>query len=147
MDGSGYHRQYTGVRLPIEASLLAAADALVGLLSNRPHRDPFDLPTSAELLREEAADGRLDKRAVECVIAGAGGESASPRSFNPDGLTDRETEVLKLLCRGLSNRQVGDELFISVKTVGRHVENIYAKIGVSTRAGAAVYAMGHRLLD
>jgi DNA-binding NarL/FixJ family response regulator len=42
---------------------------------------------------------------------------------------------------------VGDELFISAKTVGRHVENIYAKIGVSTRAGAAIYAMEHRLLE
>lgn len=43
-------------------------------------------------------------------------------------------------------REVADELYISPKTVGRHVENIYTKIGVSTRAGAAVYAMENRLL-
>ena len=74
------------------------------------------------------------------------GRAESPRTRNPDGLTDRELDVLRLLCRGLTNRKIGDELFISVKTVGRHVENIYAKIGVSTRAGAAVYAMENRLL-
>jgi DNA-binding NarL/FixJ family response regulator len=61
-------------------------------------------------------------------------------------LSDREVEVLCLIARGHTNRRVGDELFISPKTVGRHVENIYAKIGVSTRAGATVYAMEHRLL-
>jgi DNA-binding CsgD family transcriptional regulator len=70
----------------------------------------------------------------------------SARASNPGGLTDREVEVLRLLARGDTNRLIGDELYISPKTVGRHVENIYAKIGVSTRAGAALYAMEHRLL-
>jgi DNA-binding NarL/FixJ family response regulator len=69
-----------------------------------------------------------------------------PREANPGGLTDREVEVLCLIANGVTNRQVADELFISPKTVGRHVENIYAKIGVSTRAAAALYAMEHRLL-
>ncbi len=98
-------------------------------------------------MRAEVDGGRLDGQAVEFVIAAAGGKTESPRTRNPDGLTDREIDVFRLLCRGLTNRKIGDELFISVKTVGRHVENIYAKIGVSTRAGAAVYAMEHRLLE
>jgi DNA-binding NarL/FixJ family response regulator len=56
-------------------------------------------------------------------------------------------EVLRLIARGRSNREVAERLVISPKTVGRHVENLYAKIGVSSRAAAAVFAMQHRLLD
>ena len=65
----------------------------------------------------------------------------------PADLTDREVEVLRLIARGRSNREVAERLFISTKTVGRHVENVYAKIGVSSRAAAALFAMEHRLLD
>ena len=55
--------------------------------------------------------------------------------------------MLRLIARGRSNREVAERLFISPKTVGRHVENVYAKIGVSSRAAAALFAMEHRLLD
>ena len=55
--------------------------------------------------------------------------------------------MLRLIARGRSNREVAERLVISPKTVGRHVENVYAKIGVSSRAAAAVFAMEHRLLD
>ena len=70
----------------------------------------------------------------------------SAKAVNPGGLTDREVDVLRLIARGHTNRVIGEELYISSKTVGRHVENIYSKIGVSTRAGAALYAMEQRLL-
>jgi DNA-binding NarL/FixJ family response regulator len=56
-------------------------------------------------------------------------------------------EVLRLIARGRTNREVAAVLRLSVKTVGRHVENLYAKAGVRTRAGAAVFAVEHRLLD
>ncbi len=69
----------------------------------------------------------------------------APRGW-PAGLTDREVEVLRLIARGRSNREVAERLVISTKTVGRHVENVYAKIGVSSRAAAAVFAMENRLL-
>ncbi len=147
LDGSGYHRQSTASQLSIAARLLGAADVLAALTSSRPHREAHDLAAAERIMQAEVDGGRLDEQAVAFVIAAAGGKAESPRTRNPDGLTDREIDVLRLLCRGLTNRQVGDELFISVKTVGRHVENIYAKIGVSTRAGAAVYAMEHRLLE
>jgi HD-GYP domain-containing protein (c-di-GMP phosphodiesterase class II) len=146
MDGTGYHRQSTADQLTVEARLLAAADVLVALTSRRPHRNSFDLETAATLMREAASIRHLDKAAVEFAIAAVGGKAENPESFNPDGLTDREIEVLKLLSRGSTNRQVARQLFISVKTVGRHVENIYAKIGVSTRAGTAIYAMENRLI-
>jgi HD-GYP domain-containing protein (c-di-GMP phosphodiesterase class II) len=147
LDGSGYHRQSTASQLSIEARLLAAADVLAAVTSTRPHREALDVAAAVRTLRREVEAGRLDKQATEFVIAAAGGKAESPRTLNPAGLTDREIDVLRLLCRGLTNRTVGDELFISAKTVGRHVENIYAKIGVSTRAGAAIYAMEHRLLE
>jgi DNA-binding NarL/FixJ family response regulator len=66
---------------------------------------------------------------------------------NPAGLTDREVEVLRLIARGRLNKQVAATLGISPKTVGRHVEHIYAKAAVTTRAGATLFAMEHGLLS
>ncbi len=96
---------------------------------------------------EAEAQGKLDVDAVACVLAAAGRRAAPSPPRWPAGLTDREVEVLCLIARGRSNREVAERLFISAKTVGRHVENLYAKIGVSSRAAAAVFAMEHRLLD
>ena len=146
LDGSGYHRQLSAEHLAIGARLLAASDALIALTSQRPHREALTLEDAGHVLEEEASAGRLDHHAVACVITAARGGDQPPRSSNPGGLTDREVEVLRLLATGHTNRRVGETLFISPKTVGRHVENIYAKIGVSTRAGAAVYAMENRFL-
>lgn len=114
------------------------------------HSDPIVLPLKKDAavatLRAEVHAGTMDGDAVACVVAAAGGEFERWRAPNPGGLTDREVEVLVMLASGSTNREVAAQLFISPKTVGRHVENIYAKIGVSTRAGAAVFAMQHRLL-
>lgn len=146
LDGSGYHRQSTSEQLSFESSLLAAADVLAALTSERPHRAAYGLTEAAEIMRREVDLGQLGQRAVECVVAAAGGKSR-PIPSNETGLSDREIEVLRLLSTGLTNRETAQRLFISPKTVGRHVENIYTKIGVSSRAAAAVYAMEHRLLD
>ena len=64
----------------------------------------------------------------------------------PAGLTDREVQVLRLAAQGFSNRKIGDALSISPKTADHHIQHIYTKIGVSTRAGAAIFAMEHDLL-
>ena len=93
------------------------------------------------------AEAGLDGDAVACVLAAAGRRPAPSPAGWPAELTDREVEVLRLIARGRSNREVAERLFISPKTVGRHVENLYRKIGVSSRAAAAVFAMEHRLLD
>jgi DNA-binding NarL/FixJ family response regulator len=61
------------------------------------------------------------------------------------GLTAREVEVLQLLASGLSNQEIADQLVLSVRTVQRHVENIYAKTGARGRAAAAVFAATHAL--
>jgi HD-GYP domain-containing protein (c-di-GMP phosphodiesterase class II) len=146
VDGTGYHRGSPGDDLSLAARILAAADVMQALTTDRPYRPAWSQDDAIKMLEEEASSGHLDQEAVALVIQAAGGVARSPGMANPGGLTDREVEVLKLVARGNTNKQIGMELFISPKTVGRHVENIYVKIGVSTRAGAALYAMEHRLL-
>jgi DNA-binding NarL/FixJ family response regulator len=63
----------------------------------------------------------------------------------PGGLTKREAEVLGCIAAGSSNREVADQLFISDKTVGRHLANIFVKLGVSSRTAAAAWAHENRL--
>ncbi|HET9543971.1 MAG TPA: LuxR C-terminal-related transcriptional regulator, partial [Gaiellaceae bacterium] len=126
--------------------ILAAADVFAALVADRPHRPALGPDDAARTLEAEAGRG-LDADAVACVLAAAGRRQAPPPRRRPADLTDREVEVLRLIARGASNRVVAERLVISPKTVGRHVENLYRKIGVSSRAAAAVFAMEQRLLD
>lgn len=64
----------------------------------------------------------------------------------PDGLTDREIEVLRLLAEGLSNRAIGERLYISTNTAANHVRSILLKTGAANRTQAAMYAADHELL-
>ena len=89
--------------------------------------------------------GRLDAGLVEAVL-GAAGHRVRRRREGPAGLTQREVEVLRVLARGLSNKAIAQELVISPKTVANHIEHIYAKLGVSTRTSAGLFAMQHGLL-
>jgi DNA-binding NarL/FixJ family response regulator len=63
----------------------------------------------------------------------------------PDGLTARELEVLRLVASGRSNREIANELILSVRTVERHINNLYGKIGARSKADATAYAFRHRL--
>ena len=65
----------------------------------------------------------------------------------PDGLTNREVEVLRLVARGMTNKEIGAKLYISVKTVNNHVANILEKIGAANRAEASVYAVRNGLVE
>jgi HD-GYP domain-containing protein (c-di-GMP phosphodiesterase class II) len=143
LDGSGYHRGATGAVLTPGARVLAVADAYHAMTEPRPHREPLAPERAAEALGEEARRGRLDGDAVAAVLEAAG--QAAPRIERPCGLTEREAEVIGLLARGLQTKQVAGVLGISVKTADRHIQNAYAKIGVSTRAAAALFAMEHGL--
>ncbi len=146
LDASGYHRSLTSDALTRGDRILAAADVFAALTADRPHRLALADAHAARTLESEAGR-RLDADAVACVLAAAGQRAAPSRPRWPADLTDREVEVLRLIARGRSNREVAERLFISAKTVGRHVENLYAKIGVSSRAAAALFAMQHDLLD
>jgi HD-GYP domain-containing protein (c-di-GMP phosphodiesterase class II) len=142
-DGSGYHRGVAAAALEPPARLLAAADAYHAMTEPRPHRAPLAPAAAADALGAEAQAGRLDPDAVGAVLEAAG--QPVPRIERPAGLTEREAEVVGLLARGLQTKQVARALGISVKTADRHVQNAYGKIGVSTRAAAAVFAMEHGL--
>jgi len=146
LDGTGYHRGSPAMLLPTTARILAAADAYQAMTQDRPQRLALSTSAAAAELRKEASEGRLDQGAVRAVLEAAGLRSKATRLAWPTGLTEREVEVLALISRGHSNRVVAQQLGISAKTVGRHVENLYAKIGVSSRAAAALYAMEHDLL-
>ena len=63
------------------------------------------------------------------------------------GISAREAEILALVARGLSNREVASRLFLAPKTVSNHVEHIYTKLGVRTRTEAALFAMRHGLVE
>jgi HD-GYP domain-containing protein (c-di-GMP phosphodiesterase class II) len=143
LDGSGYHRGATAAVLTPEARLLAAADAYGAMTQSRPHREPLAPERAAEALSEEARHERLDAHAVSAVLEASG--QPRVRIERPCGLTEREVEVIGLLARGLQTKQVAGALGISVKTADRHIQNAYGKIGVSTRAAAAVFAMEHGL--
>ena len=145
LDGSGYPRGLSGNAISPLARVLGAADAYQAMREPRPYRLPLPSVMAAAELRREVTAGRLDGDAVEAVLAAAG-HRVSGRRSGPAGLTPREVEVLRLLARGLSNKQIGARLVISPKTVGNHVEHIYAKIGASSRAAAGLFAVQQGLL-
>jgi len=146
LDGSGYHRGARGPALPAVARVLAAADAYQAMTETRPHRPASSADEAAAALQGEARAGRLDPDAVQAVLDAAANRVVARRAHHPAGLTARELEVLRLVARGLSTRQIADTLVISPKTVDTHIQHLYGKIAVSTRAGATMFAMQHDLL-
>ncbi len=72
---------------------------------------------------------------------------AKPSLTYPDGLTAREVEVLRLVARGRTNKEIAVDLVLSLGTIERHITNIYAKIDARGRADATAYAFTHRLLE
>jgi HD-GYP domain-containing protein (c-di-GMP phosphodiesterase class II) len=145
LDGSGYPHGLMGAAISPAARVLGAADAYRAMREPRPYREPFTAEASARELRADVRAGRLDADAVEAVL-GAAGHRAARRPDGVAGLTAREVEVLRLLARGCSNREIADRLVIAPKTAGNHVEHIYAKLGVSNRAAAGLFAVRHGLI-
>jgi HD-GYP domain-containing protein (c-di-GMP phosphodiesterase class II) len=146
LDGSGYHRGCRGPDLDQTARILAAADCYGAMREARPYRPALDpAAAEAELIRE-AQEERLDPEAVDAVLGAAGHRvSKRPREL-PAGLTPRELEVLLALVHGKSNQSIGDGLGISAKTVGHHVQHIYEKAGVRSRAAATLWAFEQDLV-
>jgi len=146
LDGSGY-RGVRGSFLPVAARILAAADTYQTKTEPRPYREALSQEAAIGEIRSQVRRGGLDGDVVEALLAAAGQpERAERMPEPPGGLSDREVEVLRLMVRGLSNRKMAEILFISPKTVGHHVEHIYAKLGISTRVGATLFAIEHGLV-
>jgi HD-GYP domain-containing protein (c-di-GMP phosphodiesterase class II)/DNA-binding CsgD family transcriptional regulator len=146
MDGSGYPRGLSGAAIPMPARILAAADVYRALAEDRPHRAALGSAERQEAMHDEVRAGRLDAVAVRAVLV-ASGHPTRRRAALVAGLTVRESEVLVLVARGWSNRQIAVHLSVSPRTVGTHVEHAYAKTGINTRGAAAMFAMRHGLLD
>ena len=146
LDGSGYHRGTRGPALDQPARILAAADCYGAMREARPYRPALDAPAAEAELMREAEEGRLDPDAVDAVLAAAGHRVRERPRELPAGLTERELEVLLVLVRGESNQEIAHDLGISAKTVGHHVQHVYQKAGVRSRAAATLWAFEHDLV-
>jgi HD-GYP domain-containing protein (c-di-GMP phosphodiesterase class II) len=145
LDGSGYPRGLRADALTPCGRVLGAADAYRSKLEPRPYRPASGAEEAASWMRDQVRAGRLDGDAVDAVLRGAG-HASRRRKPQPSGLTSREVEVLRLLALGMTNKEIAGALVISPKTAGRHIEHIYAKIGVSNRARASLFAVTHGLM-
>jgi DNA-binding NarL/FixJ family response regulator len=132
--------------IPVGARLLAAADVYQAMIEERPYRPALATPAAGRELKAEAEAGRLDREAVRAVLEVTGQRVPGQRLSWPRNLSDREVEVLRLAARGRPNREIASLLHVSENTVRHHVKRIYDKVGVSTRAGAALFAMENDLI-
>ncbi len=150
-DGSGYHKRVRADSADAGACVLAATEIYVGMTTERADRQPLSAKAAAAELRRLASHGHLEPRATQAVLAAAGhGEAKAPtpsRPNNPAGLSRREVDVLRLAAMGLTTQQIAERLFISPKTTDHHIQHIYNKISVSTRAAAALWAMQNAVVQ
>lgn len=146
LDGSGYHRSVGAASLAAPARILATADVYQALTETRPHRAAFTPEAAAEELSREVRAGRLDAEACKAVLTAAGHYMPKTHREAVAGLSEREIEVLRLVARGNSMKQIAVQLNISPKTADHHIQHIYTKIDVSTRAAATLFAMQQNLL-
>lgn len=144
--GRGYHRRLHLEQVSLEARALAVADVYVALDSDRPHRQRRTHDEIVRELRGESASFGLDPNAVRAVLD-IGGHRAPRRSHGPSGLTEREVEVVRLVAIGRTNKEIGSLLGISARTAQKHVMNVYDKVGRESRAGLALFAVEHGLLE
>ena len=149
-DGSGYHRHMTAEMLSPAARLLVAANAMQSLCDARPHRPAVSLEQASAHLTQSVRDGKLDADAVRvvCDAAHANANALPSAISTPTAtpLTEREREVLVLVARGRATKQIAADLAISYKTADRHIQNLYVKIGVNTRAAATMFAVRQRMV-
>jgi DNA-binding CsgD family transcriptional regulator len=124
-------------RAPYES---ARARELIGLAC----RNLGDEDTAR--LELEAARETFVRLGAATDLARIEGPAGLGNVADSHGLTKRELEVLRLLCAGETNREIAKNLIVSIRTVDRHVSNIYAKLGVSSRAAATTYAHQHDLI-
>ncbi len=122
----------------------------VGLTTERSDRPAFSADDAATELRQLVSRGVFEQAVADAVLTAAGHQRATtsaPRTRRPGGLSRREVEVLRLAAMGLTTREIADRLFISPKTADHHIQHVYTKIDVSTRAAAALWAMQHELVQ
>ena len=107
----------------------------------------MDPDQAGSALRKLATADQLDARAVNAVLAVAGDTGPRVRQTWPAGMTDREVDVLRAIATGCSIGEAARHLRLAAKTVDFHLQNIYAKAGVNSRAAATLFAIQNELLD
>ncbi len=146
MDGSGYPRGLSGAMISVTARVLAAADVYQTWSEHRPGRPALSPSDRERVLLAEVDSGRLDGSSARAVLTAAG-HTVRRRANLVAGLTAREAEVLALLVRGYSNKQIAQQLTITPRTAASHIEHIFVKTVTSTRGAAAMFALRHGLVD
>jgi HD-GYP domain-containing protein (c-di-GMP phosphodiesterase class II) len=146
LDGEGYYRNAGGASLSPSHRVLGTAVALVALRSPRPWRAAHDDTAAAAALRGEAADGRFDRDVAEAALAAMAGAAPRAPARAAATLSQRETEVLRRISLGESNKEVARALTLSPSTVRTHIESVFRKLECSTRAAATLKAFTLGLL-
>jgi HD-GYP domain-containing protein (c-di-GMP phosphodiesterase class II) len=146
LDGSGYHRGVPAALQPPVARVLAVIEVYRSMGEARAYRAAHPPDAIAAELQRAVRVGWLDAAAVDAVLAVAGYRRPRGGPAQVAGLSGREIEVLRLLARGHSNRQIAHQLAISPATVDHHIRHIYTKIDVSTRPAATLFALQHSLV-
>lgn len=146
LDCSGYYRSCSGTALNPAARILAAANTFCSLTEHRAHKPAFSPERAAEELKNDVKEGYHCGDAVKAVLVAVGQQAPTRKKQRVAGLSQREIEVLRYLARGHTMKKIAADLTIAYKTVDRHIQNIYNKINVSTRAGATLFAMENELL-
>ena len=144
-DGSGSPLGLRANQIPPGAQVVAVADRYDDLTHDVPGRHSRGRAAALELLRREVGSGFAPDVVAGLERALDGLPAPANQVSLPGELTEREAEVLRLASRGLNRRDIGDRLGISEHTVRHHLSHIYDKIGVTTRVGATLWALGHDL--
>jgi HD-GYP domain-containing protein (c-di-GMP phosphodiesterase class II)/DNA-binding CsgD family transcriptional regulator len=141
LDGSGFHRNLTGPQLSLPARIVAATCAFLEAEEAAPEA------STEAVLSDLGKRGTLDGDCLR-ALSGAIGVRLTQRASTqrPSGLTEREMEVLRLVATGLNLKEAAGRLVISDHTARHHLESIYSKAGVSSRAGLTLYAVENGLL-
>jgi HD-GYP domain-containing protein (c-di-GMP phosphodiesterase class II) len=147
VDGRGYHRGTRAAAQSSAGSLLATSDVYTSMRQARAHRRALDPEQAAAELRRMARDGELDPTAVNAVLAAAGDKGRPVRRRWPAELTDREVDVLRRIAVGGSIQTAAADLQLAPKTVDFHLQNIYSKAGITSRAAATLFAIQNDLLQ
>jgi len=131
-----------------ESIITALSAGAVGYLTKDATREDIRRALEAAAAGQSVLDPAAQAALVDAARAGASGSPPTlpaPREL-PDGLTEREAEVLALLARGLSNTEIAQQLYVAEATVKTHINRIFAKTHSRDRTQAAAYAHEHGLL-
>jgi HD-GYP domain-containing protein (c-di-GMP phosphodiesterase class II) len=147
VDGQGYPHRLPGSQIPVAARIVAVADAYQELTEDRPGNTALASSAAVKVLQSEVGT-RFDGDCVDALAQGTGTpRTAAAQRAWPSGLTEREVQVLRLVAKGMTVKEIAKQLVVSDSTARHHLEHIYDKASVSSRAGAVMFAVENGLLN